>query len=74
MERAVAGTGGACVLVEDAEVLQEQKRLAGEGFLVEPTAAVASAAALKALGEGLVKDSERVVVPLTGSGLKKPPA
>lgn len=74
MERAVAETGGACVLVEDAEVLQEQKRLAGEGFLVEPTAAVASAAALKALGEGLVKDSERVVVPLTGSGLKKPPA
>ncbi len=74
MERAVAETGGACVLVEDDEVLQEQKRLAKEGFLVEPTAAVASAAALKAMREGCLKGEERIVVPLTGSGLKKPPA
>ncbi len=74
MERAVAETGGECVLVEDDEVLQEQKRLAKEGFLVEPTAAAASAAAAKAMREGGVKAEERIVVPLTGSGLKKPPA
>jgi len=40
---------------------------------VEPTGAVASAAAWMALRNGLVKKEERVIVPLTGSGLKKPP-
>jgi len=73
MERALAETGGACVLVDDETVLAEQKRLARAGFLVEPTAAVASAAAWAALRNGLVKKEERIIVPLTGTGLKKPP-
>lgn len=72
MEKAVSESGGTCILVEDAEVIQEQKRLAGEGFLVEPTGAVASAAALKTLREGGIRAGERIVVPLTGSGLKNP--
>lgn len=73
MSRAVAETGGSCLLVDDETVMAEQKRLARAGFLVEPTAAVASAAARRALRDGLVEKGERIVVPLTGSGLKHPP-
>lgn len=73
MARAVSETGGKCLLVPDEAVLSEQKRLARKGFLVEPTAAVAPAAAARALREGLLREADRVIVPLTGSGLKKPP-
>jgi threonine synthase len=73
MKSVLDETGGTCVLVDDGEVLAEQKRLARAGFLVEPTAAVAPAAARRALKEGLVERGERIIVPLTGSGLKKPP-
>ncbi len=74
MVRALRETGGSCVLVEDEEVLEEQRRLARAGFLVEPTGAVASAAAMRALKEHTLGPAERVVIPLTGSGLKKPPS
>lgn len=73
MVQALAETGGSCVVVQDEEVLEEQRRLARAGFLVEPTGAVASAAAMKALKEKALGEAERVVIPLTGSGLKKPP-
>lgn len=73
MTKAVLQTGGTCVLVDDGEVIAEQVRLARAGYLVEPTAAVAPAAARRAFREGLVEKGERIVVPLTGSGLKSPP-
>lgn len=73
MSRALEDTGGTCVLVEEDEVKAEQERLAGEGLLVEETAAVASAAARKALVEGFMGKASRIVVPLTGSGLKSLP-
>ena len=54
-------------------MIAEQARLARAGYLVEPTAAVAPAAARRSFREGLVEKGERIVVPLTGSGLKSPP-
>jgi len=57
---------GICVSVDDDEILKAQRRLAEEGIFVQPASAV-SLAALKKL-----KDihGKRIVLILTGSGLK----
>jgi threonine synthase len=47
-----------------------QERLGQRGIFVEPTGAVAYAAALRLLTEGQLGPAERVAVILTGSGLK----
>lgn len=73
IRRAVASSGGRFAVVEDAEVLAAQARLAREGLYVEPTAAVAPAAAWREAEAGAFGAAESVVVPLTGHGLKAPP-
>ena len=40
------------------------------GFIVEPTSAVPYAALMVSLKDGLVKAGDKVLLPLTGSGLK----
>lgn len=67
---AVRGSGGALVGVPDEETLAAQRKLAHQGLYVEPSSAVALAA-LDHLRERL---SGTVVVVLTGSGFKTPPA
>lgn len=67
---AVAATGGRWAVVDDGEILAARRRLGAEGFFVEPTAAVAAAAAWRLLAEGSIPAGERVVVVLTGHGLK----
>lgn len=63
---------GDVVVVDDDDILAEEERLAlEEGFLVEPTAAAASAAERFLRARGMFPSEELVVVPLTGSGLKK---
>lgn len=69
--RAVRDTGGAMVLVSDEEILAAMRVLGREAAIfAEPAAAAAFAGLLRALDQGLVDREERVVVLLTGSGLK----
>jgi threonine synthase len=65
--RAVRETGGAAVAVDDDAIRAAQRHLLRAGLSVEPTAA-AAVAALPLLRDRL--GGARVVVPLTGSGLK----
>jgi threonine synthase len=74
IRRAVAESRGHFLVVEDHEILGARARLGREGFFVEPTAAVAPAAAWRLVDERAFAPSEIVVVPLTGHGLKAPPA
>lgn len=66
---AVRGSGGAVLTVPDDETLAAQRRLAHQGFYVEPTSALA-VAALDRLRDQLAASSVTVVVVLTGSGFK----
>ena len=69
---AVRISRGEVVVVTDGEIMVEQKRLALEGGLfVEPTAAAAPAAERMLRQGGKIQEKEIVVVPLTGTGLKK---
>ena len=58
--------GWKCVSVSDEEILEAQKRLAGEGLFVQP----ASATGIAALKKLELPEGARVVSILTGSGLK----
>ena len=66
----VVRKGGGVVLVGRADIVSALRRLVSWGFLVEPTSAAALAGLARALEEGLVCRGERVLLPLTGSGLK----
>jgi len=66
---AVRESGGAILTVSDDEALATQRRLAHQGFYVEPTSALA-VVALDRLRERLA--GLTVVVVLTGSGFKSP--
>jgi threonine synthase len=74
IRRAVQESGGRFMVVGDAEIAAARTRLGREGLFVEPTAAVAPAAAWRLLEEGAFAPSDLVVVPLTGHGLKAPTA
>ncbi|MDO9509283.1 MAG: threonine synthase [Thermovirgaceae bacterium] len=71
---AVRMSRGEVVIVSNGAILAEEKRLALEGgLLVEPTSAAAPAAERMLRESGAITDREIVVVPLTGTGLKKFP-
>jgi threonine synthase len=61
---------GLAVSVTEASILEAQSTLAKEGFFVQPASAVGYAAVLKLAEAGTIKKEDRVVVILTGSGLK----
>ena len=64
-------TGGAFLAVSDAEILDAIPIIArNTGVFSEPAAAAAYAGLVKAVEKGLVAPDERIVVLLTGSGLK----
>ncbi len=68
---AVRETGGAFLTVSDAEILDAIPVIArNTGVFVEPAASAAYAGLAKAVAQGGVDAEERVVVLLTGSGLK----
>lgn len=67
---AVEESGGRFVTVSDEEVISARRALLEEGIDVEPTAAAAYGGYLK-WSKGRTK-SERVVVGLSGAGLKSP--
>ncbi len=69
--RAARETGGGAAAVTDAAVLAEMAALARlEGLTCEPTAAVAFAAARELLRTGVIGSQERVLIAVTGGGLK----
>jgi threonine synthase len=68
---AVRETGGAYLRVSDQEILDAIPVIArNTGVFSEPAAAAAYAGLVKAVDKGLVDPEERIVVLLTGSGLK----
>lgn len=68
--RAVRDSGGAMLTVEDEEIWCALGELGSAGVYVEPTGAVAAAAMKHLRGNGFVTSGQRVVLILTGSGLK----
>jgi threonine synthase len=69
--RAARQTGGAYVQVEDDDILVAMRQLGRQAAVfAEPAGAAAQAGLMKALQEDLVQRHERVVVMVTGSGLK----
>lgn len=68
---AVRETGGAYVKVTDEEILAAIPVLARlTGVFAEPAAAAAYAGLCKAVAEGQIDPQERIVLMITGSGLK----
>jgi threonine synthase len=67
---ALTETRGGAVMLEEAEIVQATRQLAGMGFYVEPTAAQVAAAFGKLLASGAVAPEQVTVLVLTGSGLK----
>lgn len=62
---------GSGEMASDEEILEAQGQLArAEGLFVEPAAAVPLACLKRMLADGVVASDERVVLMLTGSGLK----
>jgi threonine synthase len=71
----IRASGGAGVTVSDEAILAAIPFLARHtGVFAEPAAAAALAGLHKALDEGLVNRDERIVLLVTGSGLKDVPA
>ncbi len=70
MLRVLEETGGTCVSVNDEEIKNALLKLWDMGFLVEPTSAVVLAALEKLTDSGKIGEKSRVLLPLTGSGLK----
>jgi len=61
---------GDSVLIEEDPIIKAFTELAGKGFFVEPSSAVAYAGYKKHLSEGKLAEDEEVVIILTGMGLK----
>ncbi len=73
--RAARGTGGAYLTVSDDEIVAAMRELACEAAVfAEPAGAAGYAGLKKAVWAGMIAPRERVVVLVTGSGLKDVPA
>jgi len=70
MTKALHEAKGDAAMVEENETISAFRELAGKGFYVEPSSAVAYAAFKKQIADGRLFEKARVVVVLTGSGLK----
>jgi threonine synthase len=68
--RAVQGSGGAVVAVDEAEIVEALRALARRGLYVEPTSAAAAAGLTRLHASGTIRPEETTVLVLTGSGLK----
>ncbi len=68
--RAVRGSQGAMIAVEEEAIVTALRAFARKGLYVEPTSASVGAALTQWLSDGTLKRDESTVVVLTGSGLK----
>ena len=73
MLEALRESRGAAGVVSELEIELARTTIAQRGLFVEPTSAVPLAALRRLLERGMLAEDERVLVPLTGSGLKQPP-
>jgi len=70
--RAVVASGGSAIAVADAAMLEWRERLAVEaGIFCEVTSAAAFAGLEELVRKGEIGREARIVVPVTGSGLKE---
>ena len=70
---AVQDSGGSAIVVSDEAILHWQRRLAAEeGVFCEATSAAAFAGLEQLIQRGVIPMQSRVLVPITGSGLKEP--
>ncbi|MBC7318035.1 threonine synthase [Candidatus Bipolaricaulota bacterium] len=68
---ALRSCGGEALAVTEEEIMEAQRELARkEGVYVEPTSALSLAGLLRLRVQGIIREGERVILPLTGSGLK----
>ena len=67
---AIKSTEGGCIVVGDEEIAEALVELRRFGFIVEPTSAAAYAALQQCIRKGFIRAGSRVLLPLTGSGLK----
>jgi len=67
---ALRDSGGRTVTVEEDAIVRALGELARLGFFVEPTSAAGAAGLSQLLADGAISPGERVVLLLTGSGLK----
>jgi len=69
--RAIKTTGGTVTAVSDTDILTWRDTLAQtEGVYGEPTSAAAFAGLARLVEQGTIRPNERVLVPITGFGLK----
>jgi threonine synthase len=69
--KAVKNSGGYGITVEDDEILEAQKILSSRsGIFSEPAAAAAFAGFKKDAAKSMISDGERIVILITGTGLK----
>lgn len=72
---AVRTSSGSATSVTDKHILKWQRAIAKEeGIFCEPTSAAAFAGLEKLIKEGVIPNGSKVLVPVTGSGLKEPAA
>jgi threonine synthase len=70
MVKSLSAAEGDAEIVDEDEIFDAFMELAKKGFFVEPSSAVAYAAYKKQIGNGEVSKGEKIVIILTGSGLK----
>src|SRR5438270_2392662 len=69
--RHIRQSGGFAITVSDAEILSAEKELAMRtGVFAEPSGAASYAGLLRLLADGKLAKNERIVLLITGSGLK----
>jgi threonine synthase len=61
---------GDAIMVEEDEIINAFEELAKRGFFVEPSSAVAYAAFKKQVKDEAIPKKDKIVIVLTGSGLK----
>ncbi|MBA7561637.1 Threonine synthase [subsurface metagenome] len=67
---AIRSTNGHVIIANDDEIKDSLVKLRKLGFIVEPTSAVSYVALIDSLKDGFIKPGDKVLLPLTGSGLK----
>lgn len=72
--RKLRGNGGLALAVSDKEILASQRILAQEGIFGQPAACAPLAAVKRLIDNGYLKPEDRVVLIITGAGLKVPSA
>lgn len=70
---AIYNSNGTAVAVNDKDILRTQKWVAKyEGIFGEPSGTAAIAGLEKLLENGIIDPSDRIVIPITGTGFKDP--